>query len=392
MQKIKQDRGSIQVSPNPRAIRDGTLRISACVTEPDKDPWDLWFELPASCEEQVASGGDPFALALVFLAMSRDLDLVVHDRVSPLLLRNLEEFQAAFHAWYPHRYCPITIHADDEEEGPVTPPDAPVIAGFSGGLDSSFSIYRHVMRAAGRRTVSIGCGLMVHGFDIPVDDPITFENAFRKASDSLSSIGLSLIPVRTNLKAMLDLSWRGIHGALLASCLHLFSGSYSAGLIAGTYHYARTGLISHGSNPLTDPLMSSGTFRIIHDGAEYFRTQKAYAIREWSAAMDNLRVCWEGERLDRNCGRCSKCIRLITAFWANGLPAPQSFDVLPTSSDIRGLQLANVDYLDPVCEILDLADKNGLTDESWLQDLRICFERNREWFVNSTETIATQLS
>ena len=57
------------------------------------------------------------------------------------------------------------MRADQEVEG--VPLNRDTLMLFSGGADSSFSVYRHHQGLLGRRSRRISAGLMVLGFDIP---------------------------------------------------------------------------------------------------------------------------------------------------------------------------------------------------------------------------------
>ena len=60
----------------------------------------------------------------------------------------------------------------------------------------------------------------------------------------------------------------------------LFQGIYRAGLFASSEPYQA--LVSPwGAHPLTDRLLSSNSFEIIHDGADFTRTQKTAQLCEW---------------------------------------------------------------------------------------------------------------
>ncbi len=102
-------------------------------------------------------------------------------------------------------------------------------------------------------------------------------------------------------------------------------GGYSEGLIPSSLPYHAL-VLPWGSNPLTDPLLSIRTFAIVHDGAAFTRAEKVKQIAHWRQALQNLRVCWEGDRKDGNCGHCEKCIQTILNFRAVGLGLPPCFD------------------------------------------------------------------
>lgn len=98
----------------------------------------------------------------------------------------------------------------------------------------------------------------------------------------------------------------------------LLQNEHTDGLIASSEPYSSL-LLPWGSNPITDRLMSSDSFSIVHDAAAVTRNQKVRAISTWKEATRSIRVCWQGEHMDRNCGRCEKCIRTILNFRVMGL-------------------------------------------------------------------------
>ena len=80
-----------------------------------------------------------------------------------------------------------------------------------------------------------------------------------------------------------------MHGAILASFLHLLAGGYSTGLVASSHAY-ETLRFPWGSNPLTDPMLASRSISIVHDGCDVTRWEKADLLADWETAMRRLRV------------------------------------------------------------------------------------------------------
>jgi predicted PP-loop superfamily ATPase len=74
--------------------------------------------------------------------MRHKTDVLVSDEVSPSLLDNLQEFRSIWHLWYPDLYAAIDIQAEVENEQPKAKTSAVLVA-FSGGVDSSFLVWRH---------------------------------------------------------------------------------------------------------------------------------------------------------------------------------------------------------------------------------------------------------
>jgi hypothetical protein len=247
----------------------------------------------------------------------------VHGAVSRSLLSNLDEWQAAMHSLLPDRYSPVVISAD---EVVVAEParSARAIASYSGGLDSTCTAIRHARGLAGWRTEALDALLFVHGFDIALDRAAEFDGARERALRAAEVLGVELRSVSTNVQD-LGQDWELVHGLALAAALQLHSPEFGVGLIGSSAPYFRIHL-PWGSNPITDPLLSSGTMRIRHDGAALSRIAKVRVVAREPELLAALRVCWQGELLSRNCGRCEKCVRTYWALHIAGVRQPACFD------------------------------------------------------------------
>lgn len=188
----------------------------------------------------------------------------------------------------------------------------------------------------------------------------------------LQSLDMDLIRASSNLKE-LPFNWLDTHGMILASGLHLFADSYSAGMIASSSDYSR--IQCWGSNPVTDTLGTSSDFTIVHDGLESSRIGKIRAISEWPEGMELLRVCWAGEDSSKNCGQCEKCIRTILSFRAAGVPPKRSFknDIsLLQILRLRSLEKFQIAPLKVICEHLEKSQTKAM----WQKALRLCIWKN----------------
>lgn len=354
---------------------DGTIIASATIENPKHERKHLWYRLSEEHSSVITKACDPFVLGTLFMAMLRSTDLYVHGEVSPSLLRNLEEFQSAWICWRPNRYTKIEICADVEKEQPKANNSDGAVVVFSGGLDSCFTVWRHYTGSCGRFRQNIQAGIMVHGFDIPLDQSDVFRRASAKSRRILESVGMELIPMATNFRG-LEGDWDDTHGAGLASCLMLLQAGYAAGLIGSSQSYHGV-VLPHGSNPMTDWLMSSDNFSIIHDGTAFTRGEKAREIANWPEALKYLRVCWQGKQKDRNCGRCEKCIRTILNFRSMGLSLPECFEEDVSDNQIMGMKDMNLPRIVLLEEILSTA-KEASISESWVIALEKCVKKNRK--------------
>jgi hypothetical protein len=326
---------TVHVWPEERSRRDGVVVSAASIEVPDRERLRLWYEVPEGRERQVPEDCDHLALGVAYLVMQLGLDVRIHGQVSPSLLRNLEEYRAAWCEMV-QGLVNVEVRADLEREAEPPSGRQGALVSFSGGVDSAFTAYRHVRRAGVLHPRDVSAAVMVHGFDIPIDERQTFSGAMERSARMVSSIGLELIPVATNHREVVG-DWPHSHGAAVASCLALLGAGYREGLVGQTFTYGEIRHIAEGVNALTDPLLSSDAFRILPDGAAFERADKIRVLGEWPEFLRDARVCWQGPRKDQNCCVCEKCVRNILTFRALGLGLPACFPQDVSDEQIRNL-------------------------------------------------------
>jgi hypothetical protein len=366
LKKKKKKSRECELFINSPKVDNGILHCSAQLSIPGKETQDVWFKLPKQYRPAVTHRADPFIIATLFAAAQSGRPLrVTGGSASPSLLRNLAEFQHVWHVW--RGFDVIKIRAQTEpDRGRV---DGPYLACFSGGIDSAYTIYRH---AGGARSVRAHPGftaIMAHGFDFPVDDEDGFRRAGERSRRMLESLGVPLILVKTNIRSLFP-DWHVSHGTAAAAILTLLSGKFSTGLIAasGTYDLP---LIPWGSNPLTDPMLGSRSFEIIHHGARASRLNKVRLLHKWHEGVKQLRFCFKKTPPDGNCGRCMKCILTALEFRCAGIEPgcfaePVTDDVI---IEVLGQYKPNAfgDFF--FREVLNSALAQGMTD-AWVMKLK----------------------
>ncbi len=338
--------------------------------------WKFRFIVEEEREPHLAVNADPFVIASVVLAMQVGEDVLIHGEVSPSLLANLEVFQQAWATWKPERYRQVELRATVEKE-PSLPERNAAISGFTGGVDSCFTAYRHTRGVTTRFPLPLKAVVMVHGFDIPLDDTEGYTRASAKAERQVTGLGLDLFRVETDFRA-LPVVWPDTFGSAVASVLSLFSGGFHAGLIAGGVSFDSYKTIVEGSNPLTDPLLSSDSFRVICDGSGFRRVDKIAVLSDWSEGLKDLRVCARNPVRYENCCVCEKCIRNILSFRVLGLELPPCFDHDVTERQIRELRPLKEFTISIGYEpIIRIAEQRGVGRESWVRALRKTLRGNR---------------
>jgi hypothetical protein len=362
----------IQLWPEEVVSSGDAITAGAVIERPGGNRQRLWYRLPAAHREALTKSCDPFVLGLLFSMMKTPADVRVHGQVSPSLLRNLVEFQDAWATWKPDKYHRLLITADLEKEQPRAKGDEAIL-GFSGGADSAYTAWRHRTGRAGRQGRNLVAGVMLHGFDIPLEEEKAFAGAAANASLMLASLGMELIPVATNFREM-GATWEDSFAACVASTLMLLQGKYRTGLIAGSYDYSAL-IFPWGSNPITDGLMSSDSFRIIHDGAALDKMAKIKAIQEWPEALKYLRVCLDG-RFAHNCCRCAKCMKIILLFRMLGLGLPGCFERDLSDGEILRMRVQHIGDIKSL-ELLAGQARRASIPASWVRALQTSLVINR---------------
>ena len=335
------------------------------------DEKKLWFQFSKSIEPPEDKDCDSYLLAVLMDAMGEGRDIIVKGSVSFGLLSNLTEYQAAWNKWLPDIYSIIDIKVDAAKENGH--PVSGTICAFSGGVDSMFSVWRHSQGKNSYRSQNIKLCSLVHGFDIPLPDTAAFDNVTQNAITALYDIGIKIGPIKTNYREISRAKWIYAHAAALVAALANFKKVAGTCLIGSgfAYNYIVT---PWGSTPITDFLLSSDDFIVIHDGASHTRTEKVKEISEWKVGIANLRVCWQGAMKDRNCGKCEKCVRTKLCFLASGRPIPCCFD--DADIDFKGILLKN-DYIRGEWkQIIDYANRNGVKG-AWLKEAKKVIKKKR---------------
>lgn len=300
--------------------------------------------------------GDHALAATLLWAMRRGLDIRVEGEVSPKLLDGLDTLQSIWQRWRPNRYRRVTIHVSEEAVPTAAACERPALFAFSGGVDASFSFFRHLRGDAGRNNCKPGAGLLVHGMDIPLDQPKLFDNASARAQRILAGTSIPLLRLRTNSKHLRQ-DWEDSFGLQFGACF-LFLQAHFAHSVLGSGEPYNTLVMPWGSSPLTDPLCRTEILEHHHDGCAFDRTEKVAWLAHHTAITADLRVCWEGEQLDRNCGKCEKCIRTMLNFWAAGVEVPAAFPTPLSPPLVSTLRINNEVQLRELKSLFGHADTN----------------------------------
>lgn len=310
-------------------------------------------------------------IAALYVAMREGRPVHVDGPVTAVLLRNVEEFQEVWSLWEP-KLQRVPVTADH-----VVPTDSSDVRrgvfAVSGGVDGTYALLKHHSGRAGFRTVRPACSMLVHGFDIPLDEQRAFDHARDRVAAISGPLGIPLCVVETNWRDVLERDWEMDCQAALAACLMQFRGLANVGVCGAAEDY-RSIIVPLGCNPVTNHLMSGAGFEIVTEGGGATRTERVRFLCDYPEIAAQLRVCWEGPITGGNCGRCEKCIRTKLNFMAIG-SAPLCFDRQPTIGEILALRTRGPIQIHFLREILQAAGDNGLS-APWMTALRLAIVKS----------------
>jgi len=256
-------------------------------------------------------GADMFVPLQLLEAMRGGGD--VASVASPLLYANLPTICKIFKMWLPDMHNGPRYSLRDCLAPAPSVNDSSVF--FSGGVDGMYSLLAH--------RDSLTNMVMVHGFDVPLDEREKFARAEASARELAEVLGKRLIVVRTNLRNVWKpVRWELTYGAALAFVGLALQQFHSKVLIGSSSSIAN--LRPWGSHPLLDPLWSTEAVQFVHDGLYVSRVEKTALVASHPEALKRLRVCWQ-DGAAFNCGRCEKCLRTMVVLQGFGKLAGAPF-------------------------------------------------------------------
>jgi hypothetical protein len=308
---------NIEIAKSPLSPGRTCVRAEVACNDASMPPEVYWIDVPDSHAGYLSDSGNAWLTLMLSVAIHLGEPLVITKPVDRELYENVHELMRLWNCWYPE-LKPVPIEAEIREEPKSSPPIA-TGALFSGGVDAWFTLLTHNGNIDAQPRIRIDELLCIWGLDIHLEDPAEFHSLRNELVRATSGLGAEFLEVGTNLqqtKWFTKADWgRVAHGSVLASIGHALSGRYSRLLIPSTHRYDDP--VRWGSHPVTDPLLSSSSTRIIHDGGGFSRVEKTEALLKSEAALNSLQVCWETHAY-RNCEACSKCYRTMTTLFLLG--------------------------------------------------------------------------
>ena len=281
-------------------------------------PKELWFAFPGGCARGVSHHLDGFAVALLPLAMTLGEDLHLEGVLSPRLFRGLGEYQRIQCAWKPTSFKPVRIRVERLHQAKPETLETGVACSYSGGIDSSYTLWRHLPDNERDPKYQISHCLMINGFD--ADSDIDDEGHFSRIQSSfepmLADLGVELVLCRTNFMSFSDPRiLKQSFGAMVTAPALVLGRMFSCFFVPASYRF--DDFFRDGSHLMIDHLLSTESMETVHDSSHLRRPEKTAIVSNWSASYSTLRVCSNATRYQEetglilNCSRCEKCIRTM---------------------------------------------------------------------------------
>lgn len=303
----------------------------------------LWFAVPIQQEQALTIGrADAFVTALLPMAMHGGHDILCHDTLSEQLHYNLTEQLMTTLNGAGQWYRKIAIQAPLTDSA-YSSDNKSVGVGFSGGVDSLYSILRHGTDSEYPVThLSVFNSGVFEGEDYREK----YLQQCRKAERFAQENGLQTLPVDSNISEILPerfldiMSFRNLAFALSVQGffhIYLLSSAHDASILKLDVHLSSLFDLLLVSSICTEGL------KVYLSGCEAKRSEKLKAIADWQPAYRWLHPCTYGLPGETNCGRCKKCVRDMTLLDAYG--KLERFSDVFNLADYRKHQAARVGFL-----------------------------------------------
>jgi len=284
-------------------------------------PEYLWYRIPTKYEQYISPQSDAFLVPSLLVGMHIGDNIEVRGAVSPRLAYQINEYQHLLSTRMPDTVRPVDIKYLQVKTNKVNPQGVGVV--FSGGVDSLFSVWKHLPENQVLPEYQITHALFVHGFDIMMKDQERYEKLFNRYKRALERYQIELIPLETNIASIMapTMYYVNLYGPILAGCSLVYGGLFKRMYISSSRDLMMAQVQAYSSTPLSDSLLSTDTLDFIHAGGMYQRIEKLKEISNWDLAHKHLRICPypRYSEYGLNCSRCEKCVRTMLPLYALGV-------------------------------------------------------------------------
>jgi hypothetical protein len=305
--------GRIVVGRPSIEIGDEVARWRAPVSGPSGIPQELWFATSAEHASLLSDRADAALVGLVPVAMLCGMPLEVRGTSTDELVHAVGHGYQRILELTALSVSPVEVVA--EEVAPALARSPAVATGFSGGVDSWFTVLEHHLAPlpeAARLSHLAFFNVGSHGFGRQARR--LFEGRYRAIAAEAEGLGLPLVRMDSNLE---DFYPPGMHLATstprTVAGVHVLAGGLGRYLLANGVEYSEVTAQFRGANgpsdPIALPLLSTAGLTIQSQGSHATRLEKLRRICDEPRVQRSLNVCIDRSGSGRNCSRCHKCLR-----------------------------------------------------------------------------------
>lgn len=304
----------IEIGKNYITVEDGKSKLCAEITARGVKR-TLWFGVDEKYGDCLSVGrADPFLAVLLPSAMMMEETIVCRDEISSKLFFGLNEYLIPALVREKGRFKNVII------QGPVSGDamkgDA-VGVGFSGGVDSLYSIYTH-----GKGSLLPVTHLAVFNSGVFEGDVnANFKEACGRCRSFAEALSLETVFVDSNIPIVLKERFLDVYSFRNLGYALSLQGLFSTYLLSSGHDAAHFSIDFDNSatyDMLTVSSVCTESLTFYLSGAETTRIEKIRALSGWEPAYSWMHPCITGFSGGKNCGKCKKCIRDITTLYCLG--------------------------------------------------------------------------
>lgn len=280
----------------------------------DQQETTLWFAVDEIFEDSLSVGrSDAFVMALLPKAMKDGQDIMCEDPISERLCYQLNHYLIPTLAFEGSCYYPIRINAPFTQKKYLG--KRAVATGFSGGVDSLYTIMRHNVECEYPIThiTVFNCGTAVF------NSTDAYAEGCQRAKNFGKEQGIEVVCVDTNIHKVIWERYDKVYSFRLIACALALQGLFKIYLLSSGPNAAEFELdlqICDRYDLLTVNCASTESLCFYLSGMETKRGKKLELLTDWEPSWRWLHPCTRAAITSHNCGQCKKCICDQTTLYA----------------------------------------------------------------------------
>lgn len=338
------------------STRDGMWRCEADIQWGNaiRGSRTVYFEVPDAVSEGLKPTVEPFVLAAAVPALAAGEHEIVSDsEISPQLAADIRFCLKMLQTWNPRS---LAAHPTPKIVAPVR--TTPLTASsdrhagqfFSGGVDAWYLLLTNRTDFPTEHPGRIAELIAIYGFDIggrerDGDQRETFREFLATVKPATESLGLSMLPVYTNVRHLNDTP--GFWGNLFAGFALVATAYLLRSSVAPLYIASPGDPLSpecqppQGPHPLIPWALNNYELPVVMPYVDVSRLERVATVAANETAMSNLRVCFRSRSGALNCGTCEKCVRTqLELLIATGKKSHSCFAAPLTTESVDNIVIA----------------------------------------------------